>query len=183
MKLVDTDADRPDDESEIEPHPNPPRPEKRSAHASLILTAVILVGTVVMVYTVFPKLETDPIGTAIRGHRAAEPTWQLIAPEPAQLEAWALGQLGADAPLPEGVDVLGARPIELRKRRAALIRYKVGADEVSMLVERGADVAARRGTRAAGDEVADAWRDGPWTIVVVGPAATAAAWRPALGVP
>lgn len=183
MKLVETDEDRPEDEIEPPPHPNPPRPEKRRAAASLILTTTILVGTVVMVYTVFPgPPATDPVGAAIRGHRAPEPKWQLVAPELAELRAWSVAVLGESAPFP-AADIVGARPIELRDRKAALVRYKVGADEVSVLIERGADVAAARGTRASGDEVADAWRDGPWTIVVVGPASSAAAWRGALDVP
>lgn len=185
MKLVDTDNDRPDDEAEPAPHPNPPRPEKRLAHASLILTAVILIGTVVTIYTVFPRLETDAVGTAIRGHRAPEPAWQLVAPGQSELAAWALAHLGDHPPLPRraGLAVVGARPIALHHRRAALVRYKVGADEVSMLVERGADASTTRGTRVTGSDVADAWRDGPWTIVVVGPAATAETWRAALAVP
>lgn len=183
MKLVDTDADRPDDEVEPPAKPNPPRPEKRQAATSLILMLSILVGTVVTIYVVFPAPGTDAVGAALRGHRATDPKWQLVAPDDAALEAWALAQLGDHVALPDGVEIVGARPLKLRHRRAALIGYKVGGDAITMLVERGADAGKTRGTRASGDELADAWRAGPWTFVVVGPAASAAAWRPALDVP
>jgi hypothetical protein len=85
--------------------------------------------------------------------------------------------------------VIGARPIEILNRRAALVRYKIGPPvvagdaEVTLVVQRGRDVPKRRVSKQDDDDQVEAWRVQKWTFVAVGPEASAAQWKPALGVP
>jgi hypothetical protein len=187
MKLVETDADRPEDEGEPAPAVTPPRPEKRRAYASLVLTLAVLVGTVVTIYMVFPARQNEATRQAVAAHRRAEQPWQLEAPSRAELEAWTLALVGRDAPLPrEGADltIVGARAIEVLRHQAAFIRFRIGgAHEVSYLVQRTRDAPADRTSRGDGDDQIEAWRDGGWTVIAIGPGAGADAWRPRVGVP
>ncbi|MCA9679389.1 MAG: hypothetical protein H6708_06245 [Kofleriaceae bacterium] len=191
MKLVDTDADRPDDEAEPAPAITAPRPEKRQAMVSLLLTLVILTGTVVTIYTVFPARRNEVATVALQEHRRADVTWELAGPDPGELRAWALAMFGTDTPLPapgDDLEVVGVRHVEVLGRRAALIRFRVAvpggaAAEVTYLVQHARDVPPRRVSRTDGDDAIESWRHGPYTCVAVGPAASAAIWRPRVGVP
>lgn len=185
MKLVETDEDDPSAHPEPPVRPTPPRPEKRQAMASLLFTVAVLAGTVVAVFTIFPERHNEILESTIAAHRANEP-WDVAAPDDPTLVVWSRGVLGDAVPLPaSGPDLvaIGGRDLTILGRRAALIRYKHGGGEVSYLVQRGRDIPRRREHRKDGEHVADAWRNGEWTCVVVGPAATADAWRPRLGVP
>ncbi len=192
MKLVDTDADRPDDEAEPAPAVTSPVPEKRRATASLLLTLVILTSTVVTIYTVFPARRDELAATAIAEHRRAAPEWQLTAPDARELSVWTMALLGAGAPVPApdaDLAVIGVRPIDVLDRRGALLRYRVAGagaaagDEVSLVIHRARDVPPRRKTWKDGAEVVESWRAGGFTCVAIGPAASADTWRPKLGVP
>jgi hypothetical protein len=187
VKLVETDADRPEDEAEPPPAVTPPVPEKRRAYASLTFTLAVLVGIVVTIYTVFPARKVEATRVTVAQHRQAEPRWQLVAPSHAELAAWTLALLGPGAPLPSeraGLAVIGARPIEVRHREAAVMRLGLeGAGEVTYLVVPARDAPEGRVSRVDGAERIESWRAGAWTCIAVGPEATAAAWGPPLGVP
>jgi hypothetical protein len=185
MKLVEVDQEGPPAIEAEAPRPTPPVPEHRRVAVSLLFTTAILVGTVVAIYLAFPARHNVVVTRAVAEHRAA-PTWQIERPSAGDLRVWALGVLGERAPVPEpGPDreVVGARPLEILKRRTAMIRYRIGGAEVDVLIQRGHDVPPRRVSRRDGEDRVEAWRHGPWMFVAVGPAASAAGWKKALGVP
>jgi hypothetical protein len=186
MKLVETDADRPEDETEPAPAVTPPVPEKRRAYASLIFTAAILIGTVVGIYSVFPARKDEATRQVVSQHRRSDVAWQLAAPSRAELEAWTLALAGDGAPLPPEhaeMTIVGARPIEIHHRDAAFMRFRVGSDEVSYLVAPTSDAPEGRASRRTGDDHIEAWRSGKYTCIAVGPAASADAWKLWIGVP
>jgi hypothetical protein len=187
VKLVETDADRPEDESEPAPVVTSSRPEKRRAYASLIFTLAVLTGTVVTIYTVFPARAQEATKLTVAAHRRAAPKWQLEAPSRPELEAWTMGLLGRDAPLPaDGADLLtiGARPIEILRHQAAFVRFRIDDGyEVSYLVQRASDAPADRDSYRDGADQVEAWHAGPWTVIAIGPADQAERWRARVGVP
>lgn len=188
MKLVNTDEDRPNDDDGPPPSIRPPRPEKRQAMVSLVLTLTILIGTVVTIYTVFPARNNEVMSVATANHRQTPVTWQLETPGGTELSAWALALLGNYPPLPDaeaatGLIIVGARPVEVLRHKAAFVGYQLEGDTVSYLVMRAHDAPPRRVSRRADDDVVESWRSGAWTCVVIGPAASADRWRPRLGVP
>ena len=190
MKLIETDADRPEDEVDPPPVATPPRPEKRSAYASLIFTACVLIGTVATIYSVFPARKHETIYATLRNHRDPNPTWNLPAPSRTELEAWSGGVLGARPPLPEaGADLtaLGARRLDVRHRPGIYVRFALGdggvAYQVSYVVQHAGDAPAGRTTRHDGDVQLESWRDGEWTCIAVGPTDKAELWKPRIGVP
>ena len=186
MKLVDTDEVGPAEIEEAPPHATPPRPEHRRVAVSFLFTLAVVVGTVVTVYSVFPARHNVLVTTALAEHRRADQTWQIDRPEPSQLESWSIGVLGSKPPLPmasSGINVIGARAIDILARRAAVIGYRGGNEDVTVLVQRAHDVPPRRIHKDDGDDRVEAWRDKKWTIVIVGPSKSATMWAPALGVP
>jgi hypothetical protein len=81
---------------------------------------------------------------------------------------------GAEAPA-----VIGARRVQILNRAAALIRVRVGDDNVTYLVQHAQGIGPERSERHDGALRAVAWRKEPFTIVAVGADATAASWRAA----
>jgi hypothetical protein len=186
VKLVDTDQVGPQEIEEAPPHPTPPRPEHRRVAVSFLFTLAVLVGTVVTVYTVFPARHNVVVTAALAEHRRTSQDWEIERPRPAELSSWAIGVLGGRPPLPEassGIDVVGARAIDVLDRRAAVIGYRVGSADVTVVVQRAHDVPPRRVSRDDGDDRVESWRAKQWTIVVIGPTASAATWAPFMGVP
>jgi hypothetical protein len=186
VKLIETDADRPEDEVDPPPVSTPPRPEKRSAYASLIFTACVLVGTVVAIYSIFPARKNETIYAALRNHRNADPEWHLPAPSRVQLEAWADGALGSSPPLPAAGDdltVLGARALRVRHRPGIYVRFTLEDYTVSYVVQHAGDAPTGRTTRHDGADQVESWRVGAWTCVAIGPTAKADQWKPRMGVP
>lgn len=163
----------------------PPRPPHRRVSVSLLFTLTVLVGTVVTIYAMFPARNNVLVTEAIERHREPNPGWDLSAPSPAELRAWAIGVVGKDAPLPGEATfaIIGARRLEILNRAAALIRLRVGDDDVTYLVQHARGIAPERSERQDGTLRAVAWRTGPFTIVAVGADATAARWRAALHAP
>lgn len=185
MKLVDTDDDDPSAHPEPPVRATPPRPAKRQVTVSLLLTVTILVGTVIAVFTIFPERHNELITSTVAAHRATA-EWEIANPPDADLRIWARAVLGEAPPLPEptaGASPVGARSLTILARRAALVRYRIGDTEVTYLMQRARDVPKRRVRATDGSDAIEAWRRGPWTIVVVGPSAAADKWRPILGVP
>jgi hypothetical protein len=186
VKLVDTDQEGPKEIEEAPPHATPPRPEHRRVAVSFLFTLVVLVGTVVTVYTVFPARHNVLVTAALTEHRRSAPEWELDRPRPAELSSWAVGVLGGRPPIPEatsGIQVVGARAIDVLDRRAAVIDYRLGGADVTYVVQRAHDVPPRRVSRDDGDDRVESWRAKQWTIVVVGPTGSAEMWAPFMGVP
>ena len=185
MKVFDTDDDDPSAHPEPPVRATPPRPAKRQVTVSLLLTVTILAGTVIAVFTIFPERHNELITSTVSAHRATA-EWEISNPPDAELRQWARAVLGEPPPLPEpttGATPLGARSLNILARRAALVRYRIGDAEVSYLIQRARDIPKRRVRTTTGGDAIEAWRKGPWTIVVVGPSAAADRWRPVLGVP
>jgi hypothetical protein len=185
VKVFDTDDVDPTAHPEPPVRATPPRPEKRQVTVSLLLTVTILTGTVIAVFTIFPERHNELITSTVSAHRATA-EWEITSPPDAALRMWARAVLGEAPPLPEptpGLAAVGARSLNILSRRAALVRYRLGDSEVSYLVQRARDVPKRRVRTTDGADAIEAWRRGPWTVVVVGPAAAADRWRPVLGVP
>jgi hypothetical protein len=162
----------------------PPRLPHRRVSVSLLFTLTVLIGTVVTIYAMFPARNNVLVTEAIERHRDTNPTWDLAAPNPAELRAWMIGVVGKDVPLPgEGTTltpaVIGAQRLRILNRAAALVRVRVGDDDVTYLVQHARGIAPERSERQDGPLRAVAWRKGPFTVVVVGPDATAPRWRAA----
>jgi hypothetical protein len=184
MKLVEADAEGPQIAESDVARPTPPRPERRRVVVSLGFTLAVLIGTVVTIYTVFPERHDHLATAALESHRAGDTDWQLEAPGAAELRGWTLALLEQAPPLPalgDDLSVLGARPVELLKRPAAVIRYRIGSDEVTLVVQRTR--IEHRAERQDGDELVTVWQRGAWTYGAVGPHATRSSWAPRVGAP
>lgn len=177
MKLVEAEAVGPvEGEDAIV---TPPRPPHRRVSVSLVFTLTVLVGTVVAIYSLFPPRHNVLVTEALERHRDPPSDWDLAAPSPDKLRAWALGVGGKDVPLPGAVaTIVGARRLELFDRGAALIRARVGDDDVTYLVQRARGIFPEHHERDDGDLRAVAWTHGPFACVAVGPSARAQQWLP-----
>ena len=182
MKLVEAESTGPveGDAAQV----TPPRLPHRRVSVSLLFTLTVLVGTVVTIYAMFPARHNVLMTEAIARHGDSNPTWDLTAPSADVLRAWMIGAIGKGAPLPgEGtavsVAMIGARRLEILNRAAALIRLRIGDDDITYLVQHARGIAPERSERVDGPLRALAWRKGKFTIVTVGPDATAATWRAA----
>lgn len=182
MKLVEAESTGPveGDDALV----TPPRPPRRRVSVSLLFTLTVLTGTVVTIYAAFPPRNNVLVTTALEHHLDRDPAWDLAAPDPAELRGWLIGVVGRDAPLPgEGTSarpaVIGARRLDILNRAAALIRVRVGDDDVTYLVQHARGLAPERLERDEGGLHAIAWRKGAFTIVAVGSEATAVRWRTA----
>lgn len=182
MKLVEAEATGPveGDDALV----TPPRPPHRRVSVSLLFTLAVLTGTVVAIYLAFPARHNVLVTEAIERHRDPPPVWDLAAPAPRELRAWAIGAAGQGVPLPSPrIAIVGARRLELFHRGAALIRLRVGKDEVTYLTQHSRGLAPEHLDQRDGDLRAVAWRSGLFACVAVGPAASSAQWLPALAPP
>lgn len=175
MKLVDADAEDP----RAAPPPPPPRLDKRRVSVSFVFTVTVLVGCVVAVFTLFPSRHNQVATSALAAHRDTA-AWDLERPDAPTLIAWAKGAVGRDPPVPSGPGLvpLGARRIAILRRPAAVIRYQVGADQVTVVLQRARDLQRRTLHEDRDGDRVEAWRAGSWTVIAVGPAATVATWLP-----
>lgn len=180
MKLVETDI--PHGDEEVPEVPRPPRPERRRVYVSLGLTLGVLAATVAAVYLAFPKRDNELVTAALEAHRARGP-FQLEKPTPAELKAWTVGVVGSAVPWPTDLEPIGTWQIRILRRPAALVRFSLGGDEVTLMAVRAWDAPPRKYRRHDGDELAVSWRRGAWTLVAIGPAAEEARWKASLHVP
>jgi hypothetical protein len=181
MKLVDSDAADP----ELPPPPPRPRLDKRRVSVSFLLTMAVLVGTVATIFLVFPERHNQLVTSAVEAHHAGGP-WDLDAPDAKTLRAWTTAAVGRNPPLPAPGDdliAIGARTTSILHRPAAVIRFQLGPDQLTFVIQRARDVQRRRVRRVEETLAVEAWRKGPWTCVVIGPAASFEAWRERIGAP
>ena len=168
MKLVEPEAEGPIEGEE--PIVTSPRPPHRRVSVSFLFTLTVLIGTVVAIYVVFPARHNVLLTEAISLHSETDPKWDLVAPTQPELRAWAIGVAGKDIPLPpETTKVVAARQTTILDRRAAIIRYAIGTEEVTYLVQRAKGMAPKHTDRTEDGLHAEAWRVGKFTVVVVGP--------------
>jgi len=179
MKLVEAESTGPveGDEALV----TPPRPPHRRVSVSLLFTLTVLVGTVVTIYAMFPARHNVLVTEALARHRETEPTWDLASLDAAALRAWAFGVAGKDVPLPRAdTSIVGVRQLMILNRPAALMRLRVGNDDVTYLVQHARGIAPDRSERVDGELRAIAWQRGRFAIVLVGADAAAARWRTAV---
>jgi hypothetical protein len=180
VKLIEADESKPSDEDDPTlAIPRPPRPEHRRVYVSLAFTILVLVGTVVTIYGLVPERHHVLAETVVATHRT-QPAWQLTSPSPGEVRAWIIGVVGEKAPVPPGIDQampIGARVVDVHRRRAAVVRFQIGDDEITYAVGRARGMSPGV-SRRDGDLRVEAWRVGPFMIAVAGPDATAARWRP-----
>lgn len=163
-----------------EPRVTPPRPPHRRVSVSLLFTLSVLIGTVVTIYTVLPARHGLLATETIRYHRSP-PSWDIDAPTAGELRAWAIGAIGKGVPLPpEDAKVIGARRVDILRRSAALIRLQVGADQVTYLVQNSRGIKHDHVEHHDGDLRAVGWRHGKYSMIAVGPDASADAWLAAV---
>jgi len=179
MNLVEAEATGPVEGDD--PIVTPPRPRHRRVSVSLVLTLSVLVGLVVAIYQMFPARHNELAQQAVAHHREP-PAWDLPAPSQDQLQAFLIGAAGKGAPLPAAT-ALGASRIDVLDRHAALIRFKIGNDEVSYVVGHAARIAPKLTEDRDGDLRVVAWERGPFVFAAVGPDASAATWLPIVGAP
>lgn len=177
MKLV---------ESEVPDHPTgeapPPRPPRRRVAVSLLFTLSVLIGTVVVVFTVFPKRHNEILAIAVDHHREPEPA-ELSEPSLQELQAWTVRLFDEPAPWPamEGASIDAAYALRIFKQPVALIRVRVKSESVTLMALQARDAPPRKRRLIDDALVAMSWRSGRWTFVAVGRAASAEAWRPVVG--
>lgn len=180
MKLVETDI--PHGDEEVPEVPRPPRPERRRVYVSLALTLGVLAATVAAVYIAFPKRDNELMTEALEAHRHRGP-FQLERPSAAELKAWTVGVVGGSVPWPSDLQVIGTWQIRILRRPAALVRFAVAGEEVTLMAMRAWDAPPRKYRRQEGEDLAVSWRSGPWTLVAVGAAEHAERWKAVLRVP
>jgi len=158
----------------------PPRPPHRRVSVSLLFTLTILIGTVVAIYLRFPARHNQLMTEAMAAHEEAEPTWDLVAPTPIELKAWAIGVVGKDPPLPlPATKITGARKVTIFSRDAALIGTEVGGEKVTYFLQRAQGIAPDHAERSDGDTQGVSWKKGAYLCIGVGPAASEKTWRAA----
>jgi hypothetical protein len=139
----------------------PPRPPHRRVSVSRVFTFIVLVGTVVTIYAVFPARHNLLMTEAIAHHRDPGAAWDLVTPSRDALRTWMIGAIGKDAPLPgAAATVVGARQLDILNRAAALIRLRIGDDEVTYLVQRARGIAPEVAERVERGEAGDGDPDG-----------------------
>ncbi|HEU0034785.1 MAG TPA: hypothetical protein VFQ53_29375 [Kofleriaceae bacterium] len=178
MKLVEAEAEGPV-EGET-PIVTPPVPPHRRVSVSLLFTLTVLTGTVVAIYLTFPQRNKVLIDEALHRHREPPAAWDLVAPNQSELRAWAMAVVGKSPPLPpSSAQILGAHETSVLGRRAAVIRVAIGREELTYLVQYTRVISPEHTEKSEDGLRAVAWRDGPFTSVVVGPERSASTWRAA----
>lgn len=176
MKLVEAEAEGPVEGED--PVVTPPRPPHRRVSVSFLFTLTVLVGTVVAIYMAFPARHNVLLTAALEQHREPGDTWELTKPSSAELRGWTTAVVGRDAPLPAFTDgsIVGARQIEVLRRKAAVVRGTVGGEQVTYVVQRTRGLSPDHAEETSDELRAIAWRRGKFLCAAVGPSATAKTW-------
>lgn len=183
MKLVDTDIHHREDDDQV-PVVMPPRPEHRRVYTSLLVTFGVLVATVAIVFVVFPKRKNEILAVVFTAHDHPD-TLELTRPSHDELAAWSLGVIGRKVPWPAGpeLEVVGAQALEIFRRPAALVRYRAGDDEVSLVALKPREAVRRKHQLETETLYGRTWRRGKVEYAIVGPRDTRGRWRPLFKVP
>lgn len=187
MKFVDAEITQ---ESEGAPDiARPPRPARRRVYTSLLVTLTVLVGTVAIIYSLFPNRDNEVLSTAMEVHRAGESGAgknALVDPTGLEIRAWSLGIFDETVPWPQ-VDAelvpRSASVVRLFKRPMAIVRYELAGEPVSVAFWRARDAPPRVHRRREDGLYAVSWRRKRFTCIVVGPAASKDAWSERFGAP
>lgn len=185
-----TDADDPAPAARLPSVPNLPR---RQVYTSLSLTICLLLGTVGLVYWLFPERDHVFETRAFAAHTTPGP-WELVEPSLGALHAWAhsifddgmpqMAQRFEDAPLPtQGASVLGARMETLLGRPTAIVRYRLDDAETTLLFQRARGVGPGPYHETIDGTHIETWRHGGWTMTVVGTEASVRRLRALLATP
>jgi hypothetical protein len=181
MKLVEAEATGPVEGEE--PIVTAPRPLHRRVSVSLLFTLTVLVGTVVTIYWVFDARHNVMLTEALVQARETD-DFEIKAPSSEKLNTWGLGMFGERLPMPPAtIPIIGARRIEILNRRTAVIRLKIGGDDVTYLVQHAKGIVPEQTERADGDLRAVQWLAGAYICAAAGPDASSKQWRKALHAP
>jgi hypothetical protein len=166
MKLVESDAEGPQIEESIT---TPPKPEKRRVSISLLFTLGVLIGTVVTIYGLLPARHNLLMTEAIAAHQQDSASFDLVSPSQGELRAWMIGAVGRDAPVVQlaGVEPAAATVVSIHRRNAAVVRYRLGTEVVTVLVQHAKGWSPSRASRDSGSVHAEMRLAGQWTVVVV----------------
>jgi hypothetical protein len=184
MKLVEAEITHDEDDVD-EGVARPPRPARRRVYTSLLLTSSVLIGTVVLVYSVFPPRNNEVMTSTVEAHRSPGKV-ALEAPTPSEVSAWAMGIFSEAAPWPEDARLqpVAAYRLEILHRPVALVRYKFPGGDISVAMMRKRDaVALTRRRQDDGLSIVSWPRSVRFTCVVVGPTESKDAWMDAVGAP
>jgi hypothetical protein len=166
MKLVESDAEGPQIEESIT---TPPKPEKRRVSISLLFTLGVLIGTVVTIYALLPARHNLLMTEAIAAHQQDPASFDLLAPSQGELRAWMIGAVGKDAPVVQLPDIapVAATIVSIHRRNAAVVRYRLGIEMITVLVQHAKGWSPSQASRDDGSLHAEMRLAGPWTVVVV----------------
>jgi hypothetical protein len=184
MKLVEAEITHDADDSEEEVA-RPPRPRRRRVYTSLLLTSAVLVGTVVLVYSVFPRRDNELLTETIEAHLSPGSA-TLDKPTAGEVHAWSVGIFEEDAPWPEDqrLEALAAYRLDVLRRPVALVRYKFADTEISVALTRRRDAVKLVHRRETDGVAAISWGRGlRFVMIAIGPADSQASWKEALGAP
>lgn len=185
MKLVDAEITQ---ESEGAPDiPRPPRPARRRVYTSLLVTLTVLVGTVGVIYGVFPNRNNELLTWAVEAHLDNDDSkGGLISPSGTEIRAWSQGIFGEEVPWPE-VDAslvpTSASVVRVFKRDLALVRYRLDGQPVSVAFWRARDAPPRVLRRTEDGLHVVSWRRKRFTCIAIGPEESKATWRARFGAP
>jgi len=183
MKLVDAEITQ---ESEGAPDiPRPPRPARRRVYTSLLVTLTVLIGTVAVIYTVFPNRHNEILTWAVEAHLDTSSP-DLSTPSGTEIRAWSQGIFGEQVPWPEVDAALvptSASVLPVFKRDLALVRYQFEGEPVSVAFWRARDAPPRILRRTEDGLHVVSWRRKRFTCIVIGPEASRDRWKERFGAP
>lgn len=188
MKLVDAEVTQ---ETEGAPDiPRPPRPPRRRVYTSLLLTLTVLIGTVAVIYAVFPNRHNEVLTWAVEAHLDASESEEtrggLDSPTGNEIRAWSQGIFGEQVPWPEVDASLVPKSATVRtvfKRDLALVRYELDGEPVSVAFWRARDAPPRVLRRTEDGLHVVSWRRKRFTCIVIGPEASRETWKKRFGAP
>ncbi|MCP4448749.1 MAG: hypothetical protein GY811_25960 [Myxococcales bacterium] len=188
MKLVDAEITQ---ETEGAPDiPRPPRPARRRVYTSLLVTLTVLVGTVGVIYTVFPNRNNELLTWAVEAHldngKPDPASGGLESPSGNEIRAWSQGIFGEPVPWPEVDATLVPTSASVRrvfKRDLAMVRYQLNGEPVSIAFWRARDAPPRVLRRTEDGLHVVSWRRKRFTCIAIGRESSRDTWKKRFGAP
>lgn len=183
MRLVDAEITQ--EVEETSEFSRAPRPARRRVYTSLLVTLSVLIGTVAVIYTIFPNRQDEVLTAVMEAHSKVDAA-AMTNPSGLEIRAWSVGLFGEIAPWPEVGDGLvptSASVLQIFKRPLAVVRYDLAGERVSMAFWRARDAPPRTHRRTEDGLYAVSWRRKRFTCIAVGPAGTKDTWAPRFGAP